>query len=148
MTLEVSYYLEKFFKMVVFNYLFSNGDAHLKNFALLETANGDYILSPAYDLINTKIHVDDSAFALNKGLFKDKFQSKEKKKNGRVGLGDFLEFAKRIGIKDSRVDALLNPFLERQVLAESLISRSFLNDQTKRGYKMNYEARRNQLSRK
>jgi serine/threonine-protein kinase HipA len=140
--------MEKFFKLVLFNYLFSNGDAHLKNFALLETENGDYILSPAYDLVTTRIHVDDTDFALDKGLFKDKFQSIEKGKSGRVGLDDFLEFAKRIGIKDSRVNVLLKPFLERQPLVETLIDRSFLNDSAKSGYKMDYQARRNQLNKK
>ncbi|SFN87223.1 HipA-like C-terminal domain-containing protein [Salegentibacter flavus] len=48
--------------------MFSNGDAHLKNFAILETPMGDHWLSPAYDLLNTRIHVDDSDFALEEGL--------------------------------------------------------------------------------
>lgn len=74
--------VEKFFSLVVFNYLFSNGDAHLKNFSLLESTNGDYLLSPAYDLINTKLHVDDTDFALEKGLFADEFQSGQFKKPG------------------------------------------------------------------
>ncbi|MDR1172900.1 MAG: HipA domain-containing protein, partial [Bacteroidales bacterium] len=39
--------MEKYFALVVFNYLFSNGDAHLKNFSLLESSGGDYLLSPA-----------------------------------------------------------------------------------------------------
>lgn len=51
-----------FFKLIVFNYLFSNEDAHLKNFSLLETFSGDYILSPAYDLVNSRIYMDDSDF--------------------------------------------------------------------------------------
>ncbi len=38
-----------------FNYAFSNGDAHLKNFSLLETEFGDYTMSPAYDLVNTRL---------------------------------------------------------------------------------------------
>ena len=42
--------IEKYFSLVLFNFLFSNGDAHLKNFSLLETSKGDYRLSPAYDL--------------------------------------------------------------------------------------------------
>ena len=58
----------KLFKLLVFNYLFSNGDAHLKNFAVLETPLGDHRLSPAYDLLNTRIHVEDSDFALEDGL--------------------------------------------------------------------------------
>ena len=38
----------KFFRLVIFNFLFSNGDAHAKNFSLLETPSGDFILAPAY----------------------------------------------------------------------------------------------------
>ena len=54
----------KLYKLLVFNYLFSNGDAHLKNFSLLETPQGDFRLSPAYDLLNTRIHVEDAKWAL------------------------------------------------------------------------------------
>ena len=54
--------------MLLFNYLFSNGDAHIKNFSLLETPLGDYRLSPSYDLLNTRIHIEDTDFALNDGL--------------------------------------------------------------------------------
>ena len=48
--------IEKYFSLVLFNFLFSNGDAHLKNFSLLESSKGDYLLSPFYDLLNTKFH--------------------------------------------------------------------------------------------
>jgi HipA-like C-terminal domain len=41
----------KLLKLLLFNYLFANGDAHIKNFSLLETPLGDYRLSPAYDLL-------------------------------------------------------------------------------------------------
>ena len=61
----------KFFDLIIFNFLICNGDAHLKNFSVLETESGDFRLSPAYDLINTKLHVDDRIFALDKGLLKD-----------------------------------------------------------------------------
>src|SRR6185369_13833453 len=67
--------IEKYFQMIVFNFLFCNGDAHLKNFSILETGQGDHILSPAYDLVNSRFHVDDSDFALSKGLFADNYQS-------------------------------------------------------------------------
>jgi serine/threonine-protein kinase HipA len=131
---------------VVFNYLFSNGDAHLKNFALLESSEGDYLLSPAYDLINTRIHVDDTDFALDKGLFVDDFKSEEYNKNGHPSKNDFTEFAKRIGILESRVEKLLGPFLKRQPLMESLVSHSFLNDANKRGYLLMYNTKRNFLT--
>lgn len=63
--------IEKYFKVVLFNFLFSNGDAHLKNFSVLETSRGDFRLAPAYDLLNTHLHVDDSDFALSRGLFRE-----------------------------------------------------------------------------
>jgi serine/threonine-protein kinase HipA len=138
--------LEKFYSLVLFNYLFSNGDAHLKNFSLLETLNGDFILSPAYDLINTKIHVDDTDFALDGGLFQDNFKSKFMKHRGHPGLEDFQEFARRLGINDRRRDKLLYPFLEKQLNVEKLIERSFLDNPTKRAYLLHYQTRRNLMN--
>ena len=94
--------IEKYFSLVLFNYLFSNGDAHLKNFSLLETSKGDYKLSPAYDLINSRMHVDDSDFAFDKGLFADGFKSATYKKNNHPGKDDFTELGKRIGLQENR----------------------------------------------
>ncbi|GHB48150.1 hypothetical protein GCM10008106_31310 [Mongoliitalea lutea] len=58
----------KLLKILIFNFLFSNGDAHFKNFSILETSFGDYRLSPAYDLLNSRIHIEDRDFALDDGL--------------------------------------------------------------------------------
>ena len=137
--------IERYFSLVVFNFLFSNGDAHLKNFSLMESSKSDYFLSPAYDLVNTRLHVDDTDFALNKGLFDDEFKSSEYKKSGHPSKSDFIEFAKRIGVTESRVEKLLNPFLEKQNPVEILISRSFLIDASKRGYLLMYQTKRNYL---
>lgn len=137
--------IEKYFSLVVFNFLFSNGDAHLKNFSLLESSSGDYLLSPAYDLINTKLHVDDTDFALDKGLFSDDFKSEQYKKSGHLSKSDFMEFAIRIGIAESRVEKLLNPFLVKQLFVETLISRSYLTEANKRGYLLMYHTKRNHL---
>jgi len=137
--------IEKYFSLVLFNFLFSNGDAHLKNFSLLETSGGDYILSPAYDLVNIRFHVDDTDFALEKGLFADNFKSVEYKKSGHPSKTDFIEFAKRIDVTESRIDKLLQPFFEKQGIVEILINRSFLNEAGKRGYLLMYNTRRNYL---
>lgn len=138
--------IEKYFSLVVFNFLFSNGDAHLKNFSLLESSKGDYLLSPAYDLVNTRLHVDDSDFALDKGLFADNFKSEEYKKSGHPSKTDFIEFAKRIGVNDNRIEKLLNPFLVMQPLVETFVNHSFLSDANKRGYWLMYSTRRNLLN--
>jgi len=137
--------IEKYFSLVVFNFLLSNGDAHLKNFSLLESTKGDYLLSPAYDLVNTKLHVDDTDFALDKGLFADGFKSEQYKKNGHPSKSDFIEFAKRIGLTESRVEKLLSPFIEKQPFMETLVNHSFLSDANKRGYLLLYNTKRNNL---
>ena len=112
---------------------------------MLESHSGDYLLSPAYDLVNTKLHVDDTDFALENGLFADGFKSEQYKKTGHPSRTDFKEFALRIGVSEQRVEKLLNPFLERQHFVETLISRSFLTEETKRGYLLMYQSKRNHL---
>lgn len=138
--------IEKYFSLVVFNFLFSNGDAHLKNFSLLETTTGDYVFSPAYDLLNTKIHVADTDFALSKGLFEDNFRSTTWRKNGHPSLKDFTEFGQRIGLSANRIDKILMPFPQRQAFVETLIQRSFLDKPSKKAYLIHYNTKRNALN--
>jgi len=137
--------IEKYFSLVLFNFLFSNGDAHLKNFSLLEAMNGDYLLSPAYDLVNTRLHVDDSDFALDRGLFADGFKSARFKTSGHPALADFEEFGRRIGVSEKRIGKLTGPFIEKQPLMEALVSRSFLTESDKRSYLLMYNTKRNYL---
>ncbi|NOT63820.1 MAG: HipA domain-containing protein [Acidobacteria bacterium] len=137
---------EKYFALVVFNFLCSNGDAHLKNFSLLETASGDYVLSPAYDLLNTRLHVNDADFALAQGLFADEFKSASYRNRLHPSQEDFVEFGRRIGVSERRMDELLAPFLANQPLVESLVQRSFLDAPSRRGYLMAYRMRRNYLN--
>ncbi len=137
--------IEKYFQLVVFNFLFSNGDAHLKNFSLLESNTGDYLLSPAYDLLNTKLHVADTDFALSKGLFEDNFKSPTHRKNGHPSIVDFTEFGQRIGLFANRIDKILLPFSQKQDLVESLIQRSFLGKPEKKAYLIHYNTKRNYL---
>lgn len=134
--------IEKFFVQIVFNYLFSNGDAHLKNFSILESPYGDYFLSPVYDLINTRMHVNDTDFALTNGLFKDSFQSNAYK---NTTIDDFMEFGVRIRIQESRINKLLSPFMEKQPVIEELTKRSFLNNARKKEYILHYNTKRNRL---
>lgn len=132
--------LEKLFSLVLFNYLFSNGDAHLKNFSLIETPNGDFMLSPAYDLINTRIHVDDSYLALKGGLFENDYESSSFEANGYYAYDDFYEFGMRIGIMESRVIKLLNLYREEKEAVHDLIAQSFLDSETKALYLEQYQA--------
>lgn len=63
--------LRQFFRMVLVNFILCNGDAHAKNFSMIDSDNGAWRLAPAYDVMNTRLHVSDADFAMQKGLFKD-----------------------------------------------------------------------------
>jgi serine/threonine-protein kinase HipA len=126
---------ERFFKTVVFNYLFSNGDAHLKNFSIIDyEQSGFYVLAPAYDLICTRLHVDDSDFAMNENLYEGDYKHPSYGHFGYHAYDDFHAFAERIGILPHRIKPLLNSFLNRTNEVEDLVQRSFLNTKMKKKY--------------
>ena len=130
----------KLFKLLVFNYLFSNGDAHLKNFSILETPQGDFRLSPAYDLLNTRIHVADTDFALSESLLPKHLA------NGKI-LQQFIKLAKLAGISSKQTEAIIKTMLSSSNKIEKLIAASFLSERTKRNYSQAYNTRLNKLSR-
>ena len=66
--------MERFYKVILFNYLFSNGDAHLKNFSLIQTKFGDFRLSPAYDLLCTYLNTPNEP-AMTLDLFSGDYYS-------------------------------------------------------------------------
>lgn len=59
--------MERFFKLVVFNYIYGNGDDHLKNFSIIRIGE-HYQLAPAYDLMNTSLHIEGEDLGLNGGV--------------------------------------------------------------------------------
>jgi serine/threonine-protein kinase HipA len=130
--------LEKFFALVLFNYVFSNGDAHLKNFSLLETGHGDYILSPGYDLICTRLHVEDTYLALKDGLFSDDYQTESFLANGFYAYDDFYEFALRIGLLEKRAHGILEVYRQEQPAVHTLIDNSYLRSDIKEEYRRYY----------
>ena len=134
----------KFFRIVVFNYLILNDDAHLKNFSLMNRGNGEYHLTPAYDLINTSLHLyKPRIFALDKGLFREGMQFSDTQS---VGRKDFEEFGRRIGLSERLVKRELNYFAAEHPLAQKLIRRSFLSEKLQHYYWQSYNYRRTTLA--
>ena len=128
--------LEKFFRTVLFNYLVCNGDAHIKNFSIYSpNQEGVFELSPAYDLMNTSLHASDSRTALD--LFKDEdsFQTDFYRENGFYGATDFMEFAKRIGIVETRALRFVKDIVAHVPEMDAMLGKSFLSDEAKRQYR-------------
>ena len=43
--------VQRFWEVVLFSWITGNSDMHCKNFSLMDTGNGEYVLAPAYDLL-------------------------------------------------------------------------------------------------
>ncbi len=128
----------KLLKVIIFNYLFSNGDAHLKNFSLIETSMGDFKLSPAYDLLNSRIHVEDRDFALDEGLLPKNLAQ------GKI-ISQFRVLSEKAGIDKKVFDEILNAMLNQTGLVEKLTFSSFLDEKTQRNYFQSYQMRLKKL---
>ena len=128
----------KLFKLLIFNYLFSNGDAHLKNFSIIETPLGDFKLSPAYDLLNSRIHIEDKDFALDEGLIP-----------ARIGQGNvakqFRLLAEQAGIPEKQTNTMMALMVSKSDEVKKLIDASFLKERIQRNYFQSYQSRFNKL---
>lgn len=125
--------MEKFFELVVFNYIYANGDAHLKNFSVM-LSDGDYHLTPAYDLLNTALHVRDEDFALDGGLSPDMPRSENYIRTGHPCRQDFEWFANEIYLVNSRARKILDKFMTVPDVTRQLINQSQLSEKLKRNY--------------
>lgn len=140
--------MEMFFKMVVFNYMYGNEDAHMKNFSLINR-RGEYFLAPAYDLLNTCIHIEgDSDFALSEGLSPDIEKSDAYDRTGHPCRLDFERFADGIGLPMKRASQVLDMFVQIPEQVYDMVNQSLLDDKMKRMYIRVIEERRMRFIRK
>ncbi len=125
--------MERFFELVLFNYIYGNGDDHLKNFSLILHGT-NYRLTPAYDLLNTCLHVNGDDFGLDGGLSPNIVKSDVMDKTSHPCRLDFERFGKRIGIAEFRLKNILDKYMQLPEQTARLVSCSFLNDKMKRTY--------------
>ena len=129
--------LEKYFKLILFNYLFSNGDAHIKNFSVMHKSEIGYVLTPFYDLLCTRIHSPhESDMALM--LFKDNRFSSAYENYGFYTYSDFEEFAEILGIRPKRFRNIVANMLSNEKEVTALVKASFLSHDIKELYIQTY----------
>lgn len=130
--------LLRFFRVVLFNFITLNDDAHLKNFSLLSNGQ-EYHLSPAYDLVNTALQIyEPGIFALEKGLFKEGMNLSDVR---QVNRKDFEELGRRMGLPKKIVTQEIIRFSTPNEKADQLIDRSFLSEKLKKDYRYSYHYR-------
>lgn len=116
--------MAEFYIRLVFCFIVGNSDMHLKNFSLIETAegSGEYVLSPAYDLlpVNANMPADKEQFAL---------AMNGKKMN--IRKGDFLKFADTCGITRQTAEKLIENLVKLTPKWIAMCEKSLLPDELK-----------------
>ena len=116
--------LTELYLRLVFSFVIGNSDMHLKNFSMIEKAEGssEYVLSSAYDLlpVNAIMPEDEEEFALT--MCKKKRKIKKK---------DFLLFAEEIGIESVTAEKLLAKVIKEKDTFVTMVHESYLSEAMK-----------------
>lgn len=118
------YDLSELFLRLLFCYVIWNSDMHLKNFSLIETyeKSGEYVLSPAYDLLPLNIimpeDTEETALTLN-----------GKKKN--LHKEDFLIFAENCGISNIAAEKMIEKIKSKENKLIEMCNESLMPDNLK-----------------
>lgn len=91
--------LQRLFEMTVFNFAIGNGDAHRKNFCLLTSSDGIVALSPAYDIVSSRLVIPEEA---------DELALAVNGRKNRLTRDDFLAFAAHLDISPAYAEGRLS----------------------------------------
>ena len=116
--------LTNYMQLLLYCFVTGNNDMHLKNFSLY-CPEKDYLLAPAYDLLNTTIvnPKDKEELALPLSGRKTKLR-----------VADFLNTARTIGLEESVVLRLIKGLQKALPKWQVLIQSSFLDENMKKAY--------------
>ncbi len=115
-----------FFELVLFSFLTGNADMHLKNFSLIRQANMGMVLSPAYDLVATKLvnPIDEEELALT-------LNGKKKK----IKKSDFIEAFNTLKLDKKQQANIFNKMIKAEPAWLQMIDASFLSEDFKYQYR-------------
>ncbi len=127
--------LIEFVHRVIFCFVIGNGDAHVRNFSLLRDRDGLTQLSPAYDLLCTRVHLPDDA-DLGLGLLREEGDGRFSPNYESFGFytsADFRELGRRLGLAATIVTQLLKPYLDPafRLMIADYVEHSFLSSEAK-----------------
>ncbi|MGH8876089.1 MAG: type II toxin-antitoxin system HipA family toxin [Stackebrandtia sp.] len=121
-------------RQFVFAYLTANGDAHGKNFSILGAADGEWRISPAYDLPSSYLY-GDQTLALSIGG----------RRRENVTRTTFTDFGQRIGLNPRAIHRVIDDLVDRVELWINLLDTLPFTAQRIRKLKRVIQYRRTQL---
>ena len=117
--------LIRLFERALLFYVLGNGDAHLKNFSLLRSEEIGYQLSPAYDIVNSRLVLPEEHEEVCLSL-----QGKKKRLSG----GDFFGLAEHFGLTRKQAENSLGRLHDLKSTIEAMIGESFLRTDLREGF--------------
>lgn len=114
----------RLYEVIIFSYITGNNDMHLKNFSLI-LQNGNWVFSPAYDLLNVQLHLpeDKEETALTIGG-----------KKSRLTKTDFINLGFEIGLTEKQIENVFKRMIKSEKKMISLIEQSFLDTDYQKKY--------------
>jgi serine/threonine-protein kinase HipA len=115
--------LQLFFERILFFFIIGNGDAHTKNFSISYDDEGNIRLSPAYDIVSSKLVIpgeEDLALPMNG-------------KRNNITVRDFRKFSNYLKIPAKAYDKILSHYLEGKDMIVDAIEHSALDEEEKQG---------------
>ena len=130
--------VQRFWEIVLFSWMTGNSDMHCKNFSLIDSGNGEYVLSPAYDLLAVLLAdpQDPEEMAMSFSL--------GGKKNG-FNRNTFMSAFTQSGIPATVADRMINRMAGYLPDWKRLISHSFLSEKMQIAYCSLLDKRRESL---
>ena len=113
-----------FFELCVFCFLTGNNDMHLKNFSMINL-KGQWLLAPAYDLLNVNLANPDDNEELALTL-----EGKKKK----ITREHFERLGKSLELNVKQIENVFNRFEKNKKLATNWIKKSFLTKESQLKY--------------
>jgi serine/threonine-protein kinase HipA len=111
-----------YFELVLFSFITGNADMHLKNFSMLEKQEGEFSLSPSYDLVSTMLVIknepEQMALTLNG-------------RRNKISRKDFVAFASNLSLTEKQVENSFLLYSEKLNSALWWIENSFLPKEQK-----------------
>ena len=119
--------VQRYWEVVLFSWMTGNSDMHCKNFSLIDNGNGEYVLSPAYDLLAVLLvdtaDTEEMAMSFSVGGAKNGF-------NKTTFMDAFTQSGIPVAVASKMIERMKGYFPKWK----ELIAQSFLSEQMKADY--------------
>lgn len=120
--------VQRFWEVVLFSWITGNSDMHCKNFSLVDTGKGEYVLAPAYDLLAVLLadpeDTEEMAMSFTVGGPKSGF-----------GRSTFMNAFTQSGIPIAVAEKMIARMTRYLPQWTALVDQSFLPEKMKGDYK-------------